>query len=228
MVVALAAEAKALGCRDVRRGRLQHLKPESLVLLSGMGSAAAAQAAQTLVTSGAVALAVFGIAGGLSPQLHCGDLLLPDEIVDESGGRFAPDVAWTARLRRQLKAAGGILLTAETPLLDAATKADARRRWNAVAVDMESAAVARVARDHGLPFLALRAIADEALDALPAGLTQAVDEVGRPRPVPLMAALLSQPGLILRLPQLALMMDKAEKALRDAVGVLGPSLAFAG
>ncbi len=51
-----------------------------------------------------------------------------------------------------------------------ADKEIAFRQSAAAAVDLESFAVARVAARHGLPFLAVRAIADTALDSLPRSL----------------------------------------------------------
>jgi adenosylhomocysteine nucleosidase len=50
----------------------------------------------------------------------------------------------------------------------------------AVAIDMESGAVAAVADDAGLPFLAVRAVADRARDTLPSLVESAVQPDGRP------------------------------------------------
>jgi len=72
----------------------------------------------------------------------------------------------------------------------------------AVAVDMESAAVAAVAQERALPFLAVRAIADPADMALPSAVMRAADAHGRiNRPVLLAHTLLhfGQVGAMLRL-----------------------------
>ena len=91
---------------------------------------------------------------------------------------------------------------------------------------MESAAVAEVALAHGLPFLALRAVADSAQDSIPSHLADAVDRWGRARPTAVATALLLHPTLIPRLPHLAATMNRASAALRRAVQAAGPGLAY--
>ena len=76
----------------------------------------------------------------------------------------------------------------------AARKAQLFGATRAVAVDMESAAVAEVAAQHGLPFLVLRVVLDTAADSLPASIAARVDPAaarsGRSRAWLLLVALL--------------------------------------
>lgn len=97
-----------------------------------------------------------GVAGALDPALAPGDLVidgdaavvarlhaaLPDALIAPIAGCDAP--AATAAQKRALRASGG-----------------------AAAVDMESHVARRVARRHGLPYAALRAISDAADETLP-------------------------------------------------------------
>jgi hypothetical protein len=62
---------------------------------------------------------------------------------------------------------GGRLLGCREPLGSTAAKALAFRQTGAVAVDMESFAIAEVAAAERVPFLAVRAIVDTAQDAVP-------------------------------------------------------------
>jgi adenosylhomocysteine nucleosidase len=62
---------------------------------------------------------------------------------------------------------GGKLLTSAQAIDAVADKAAAFRDTGAVAVDMESLAVAQVAAAHRLPFMAVRVIVDTAADRLP-------------------------------------------------------------
>ena len=144
-----------------------------------MGRTAAAAAARRLVLAGAGALVSFGMAGGLDPTLICGTVLLPDEVAADGA---VPDILptskdWRQRLRAAIPGAclvcGGRLLTAGQPLARPDAKADAWRHTGAVAVDMESAAIAQVAGQAGLPFIALRVIVDTATDELPAAVIAA-------------------------------------------------------
>ena len=61
----------------------------------------------------------------------------------------------------------------------ATAKAALYARTGAVAVDLESAAVARIARRHGLPFAVLRAVCDGAGRDLPRAALVALDGAGR-------------------------------------------------
>lgn len=229
VVVALAAEAQALVRRRYLLGVVEQVAPGVRVLVSGMGPRAAADAAATLAQGGVAALAVFGVAGALDDRLASGSLLAPAEVLDEQGLRTATDAAWRARLAARLGAAPDErpLLTVEQPLLTPQSKREAQRRTGASAVDMESAAVARIARVRKLPLLVLRAVADAVDDSIPEPLASAIDRYGQPRALAMTAALLRNPGLIPGLPRLAATMNRANGALRRAARAAGSNLAYA-
>lgn len=228
VVVALEAEARALLRRRYLLGVMEQVAPGVRVLVSGMGPRAAADAAATLAQGGVAALAVFGVAGALDGALASGALLTPTEVLDEQGLRFATDAAWRARLNERLGAPADQrpLLTVELPLLTPPSKREAQQRWGAAGVDMESAAVARIARARKLPFLVVRAVADAVDDGIPEPLAMAIDRYGRPRPLAMVRALLRHPGLIPGLPHLASTMSRANGALRRAAQATGAGLAF--
>jgi adenosylhomocysteine nucleosidase len=69
----------------------------------------------------------------------------------------------------------GALLTSALPVSDARLKARLFQDTGAVAVDMESAAVAQVAAEHQLPFVTLRVIVDTASVSLPLSVTRMID-----------------------------------------------------
>ncbi|MBE1159346.1 purine and other phosphorylase-like protein, family 1 [Dyella acidiphila] len=232
VVVALASEARTLTPQSVQTERSTPLGTGAMLWLSGMGPSAARRAAQGLADAGAQALAVFGVAGALNGQLRNGALHCPRQVLDEDGQVHAVDAGWHARLQRQLHGIGlplhadGALLSVRAPLLTAADKSAAHARCAALAVDMESAAVAAVAHERGLPLLVLRAIVDEAGDAIPAALNDSVDAWGRPRTLGLLAALCRHPSVLADLPRLYSRMQRATLALRAAAKVAGPALAW--
>ena len=203
IVSALAAEARTLGPADRHGTELCRLADGAWVAVSGIGPAAAAAAARRLVLAGAGALASYGVAGGLDPTLICGSVLLPEEITavgaERSDTRWPTSPRWRDRLRSALPAScivcGGTLLTSERPLAHPDIKAAAWRRTGAAAVDMESAAVAQVAAQAGLPFLTLRVIVDTAADELPRAVI-AASGGGRLRIGPLIGNLARAPGEI--------------------------------
>ena len=198
IVSALAAEARTLGPAARHGAELRRLADGALLAVSGIGGSAAAAASRRLVLAGATALASFGTAGGLDPALICGAVLLPEEIVARNGAAVSATAAeWRQRLRAALPASciacGGKLLTTERPVASPDAKAAAWRESRAAAVDMESAAIAQVARQAGLPFIALRVIVDTASDQLPAAVI-AASGGGQLRLGRLLAALLRAPG----------------------------------
>jgi adenosylhomocysteine nucleosidase len=225
IVVALASEARTL-IPHATLDRLTPLADGAGLWLSGMGLAAAERAAQALVDAGAKALAVFGVAGALDSSLFSGALICPEHVLDENGTRYATDASWRAGLRQSLATTSGSLLSVRAPLLTVAEKTNAHQRFGALAVDMESAAVAAIAQRHSLPFISLRAIVDEAGDTVPAALNNSVDAWGRPRAAGLIAALCRHPSVLGDLPRLYSRMQRATHALRAAAQATGPTLGW--
>ncbi len=109
----------------------------------------------------------FGIAGGLAAHLRPGDIVLP-HAVHAGADAYPCHKGWVRNLERQLpQAHSGALLGADEPVGTTDAKRRLHRTHDALAVDMESHGAARFAFRQGLPFAALRAIADPQHRALP-------------------------------------------------------------
>lgn len=141
----------------------------------GAGGAAAPALAAMLREERPDAVLVAGLCGGLDPSLRAGTLILAREAIDEDGDGLRPHAATLAGARRALRNAGprfvcSRLVTVRAPV---ATRAARRDLWNAhgaAGADMETAALARVAAEHGVGWMALRAVIDPADMALPRAL----------------------------------------------------------
>ena len=191
IIVALAV---GRACLD---GQLDRPAPRDVeVVQSGPGPATAARAAGAAVAAGATALMSLGLAGALEPNLAPGTIVLPAGVVTEDGRETTTDPRWRQALRavlaRRFAVADGRLLSAAR-VLDVAEKSAAARATGAIACDMESAAIGAAAAAAGIPFVALRVIADRAADRLPSGVATWVDAAGNTRLAPVLAAL-SRPG----------------------------------
>ena len=148
--------------------------PELSLHLSGMGAAAAERTASSLIDAGPAAVISAGFCGALADDLRVGDLVVARRVLDErSGDRFAAD----ARLLEAAPGRRGVIVSAERI---ARTPAD-RARLDGLAVDLESAAIARVAGAAGIPFLALRAVTDERRHRMP-DFDRIMDAAGRLTP----------------------------------------------
>ncbi len=147
------------------------LEDDALLTVSGMGWDGAHAAAQRLARAGASALASVGTAGGLDPALRCGTVLVPREVHALEGQPLAAHAPWRAAVLaavpRDCQVSEGALLTSGVPVGSRLDKAIAWRESGCVAIDMESAAVARFAAAAAVPFMVLRVIVDTAGDELP-------------------------------------------------------------
>jgi adenosylhomocysteine nucleosidase len=218
IVAALAAESRPLGAPSRERNEPVPLADGTLLILSGVGTFAAAEGARRLAAAGARALLSWGMAGGLDPALAAGTLVLPTEVISPGGSVFVTSPQWRERLSAALGAhqpvCSGRLLTCQQPLASIESKAAAFRETAAVAADMESSAVAEVAAAARLPFLAVRAIVDTAWDAVPqAALMATTADTRALRIAPLLAALARAPGEVPALICLAGRYRRARRAL---------------
>ena len=165
-VTAMAAEAATLG----RRVRLVPEWPR--VVCGGVGPAAATAAANSLVTQGAELLVSWGVAGGLEAELRAGNLILYTSVIDAATEtEYHCDPRWIEQTKACLHHLGireRIGLAVSAPVTTSHEKAALNRRYRCAAVDMESAAIAAVARTHGLGFAGLRVITDPATTSLTA------------------------------------------------------------
>ncbi|WP_299619421.1 hypothetical protein [Pelagibius sp.] len=168
------------------------------VVCSGARASEAQRLAQGLLAEGVEALLSFGIAGGLSPDLNCGDLVVAGSVRLEDGTRHDCHPPWRDVLNERIDGAGlpfrqGSILGHHRALRQPDEKAAAFAASGCLAVDMESQGVAAVAAAHGRPFLALRAISDTQADSLPPLIETAVRPDGEPAVARVLAALAKRP-----------------------------------
>lgn len=176
----------------------------------------AAQRAKCLIS--------FGIAGGLAPHLRPGDVVLSTDVIGD-------DCRWRANdafhceieaLARRIAAAEGPVLGARDILATEDDKARAWRDTGALAVDLESAIVARAAEAAGIPFLVLRTIADPATRALPPAALIPLSPDGTP-------AFMRVFGDVLRRPwQIGALCGLARDTRQALTALAGPASALRG
>jgi adenosylhomocysteine nucleosidase len=172
--------ALGIECESLRRRR----SASWLVVQSGPGAARASAAAARAIDRGASLLISWGLAGGLDERLGAGTLVLPRRVIEHGKEPLAVDAAWHARLAAladEFALALGDLLTVPSALESPAMKRAAAAATRAVAVDMESAAIAAVAARACVPFVAVRVVVDGVADSLPRGAEQWIDERGERR-----------------------------------------------
>ncbi|MFO1080083.1 MAG: phosphorylase [Reyranellaceae bacterium] len=170
-------------------------------------------------------LASIGIGGGLAPGLKVGDWAVADTVLARDM-RWQTDEAWSARLVDRLGGRRGAMLGSDAIVATAADKARLHAATGALAVDMESHVVARVAARHGLPFVALRVISDPAERGLPPAALVGMAPDGGPALGAVLRSLISRPGQLPALLRLARDAERAFGSLLRGRGRLGPGLGF--
>jgi len=153
---ALSLQASGRGPDAVHTGALDDRRVVALLTGIGMGRAAA-RTRHLLATHAVDHVIVIGVAGGLAADMAIGDVVVPEVVVDLTDGReLRPSPLGSAR-------AHGRLCTSD----DFITDPDALGRLRdegATAIDMETAAVARVCEDQGCRWSVFRGISDDAFD----------------------------------------------------------------
>jgi adenosylhomocysteine nucleosidase len=162
---------------------------------SGIGKVAAALATTLLCDACGVRGVLFsGVAGGVSPDLDVGDVVIATQIIEVDYGRatdhelvryrpgvipigrpgelaFAPPSGVLEAARRIVaplelpagaRVAWGPITTSDAFVASERVRDESAAIWGALALDMESSAVAGVAERFGVPWLVVRALSDRA------------------------------------------------------------------
>ena len=223
--MALNLEARCLGKNPKEVEGFLHLPGGTAAKISGVGSGAAQLAAELLAKKGARSLLSWGCAGGLHAGLSPGNLIIPKKVLSVDRASFPVDSAWHHRLCTRLGGYfdfhTGPMIQTPTALSAPADKIAAYKRTGAIAVDMESGAVAEVAKQKALPFLAIRAIVDPVSMTVPASALAAADEAGRVCPLQILKGLLSNPGEFFSLVQLIRNFRSVKSSLMRVVCLAG-------
>jgi adenosylhomocysteine nucleosidase len=205
IVMALAIEAGYL-CDSLKRVRKYTAKTHSIiegelagkivaVVVSGAGKAAARHGTEVLIAGHHPRWIIsVGVAGALDPALARNDLVIPHQVIDLDGNLVEieaemPDL-------RGVKRTIGRLLTFDRLVARATEKADLRQLHGADLIDMETSAVAQLARERSLRFLPIRVISDDSRAELPAEVARLLAHSGSYRMGVALRAIWHRPAVL--------------------------------
>ena len=212
---ALALEASGRGLDAVHTGSLDERPVVALLTGIGMGRAEA-RTRHLLATHAVDHVIVIGVAGGLAADVAIGDVVVPEVVVDLHDGReLRPSPLGSAPAR-------GRLCTSDDFITDPDVLGRLRDE-GATAIDMETAAIARVCEDQACRWSVFRGISDDAFDPL---VDQSILALSRPDGSPDLAAVAR---FVARNPARVRLLSRLARDLRAATtGAVGAALHAAG
>jgi adenosylhomocysteine nucleosidase len=161
-------------------------------VITGMGAENASRAMRAALEEEPDVCICSGLAGGLKPAYHSGDILAARRVSEATG---AQALEGAAELLRAASACGANLV--ELFLTSDRVVADSRQKLRlgqvADAVDMESCAVLAEAARWGVPAVAVRAISDTCEMDLPYDFSRAVDSRGQVRVASVLGQVIRRP-----------------------------------
>ncbi len=224
IVVALPEELRTLTRTKIRQGECISLPNGDLVSLSGTGIDKAQLAAQQLIKQGAQQLMSWGCAGALSPTLKPGDLILPHSLLLNDNTLLEIDKIEREqvikRLHHVIPYYSDKILETKQVISTVSDKATSYQRSSAIAVDMESGAVARIAKQANIPFIVIRSIVDPAHFNLPYAVQYAINQQGNVSMCKLLLYLCMHPTELPRLITLGQHFNAAKKTLNQVAAQL--------
>jgi len=237
IIVALSEELNtlktlpnALWEPNLPRGKFVFLTDDVLLIHSGAGAENARKAAELAVSKGATQLMSWGCAAALSPNLKMGDLVLAESLMDENGDEISVHPIWHQHaktvLESQITTYKGALIASNSIVSTAQAKENLHAKTGAIALDMESYAIAKVAQHYALPFLAIRAIADPASMDLPNALENALNDNGEVAVSRILKSLVLNPKELPHLIQIGQYFQIAKKTLSNVARQLPDVISF--
>lgn len=233
IVVALPEELGTLTAQKITKGGCAFINDSVLVALAGTGPHNAQAAALLLIAQGATQLISWGCAAALDSPLKPGDLILATSLINAEEPQteaFEITRAWQSHCQKQLGATlttyTGTLASSKTIIASSAHKKHLHTTTGANALDMESVAVAEVAKQHGYPFIAIRAIADPVNMDLPPAISAAMNTEGEVVLSRLLSYLVRHPTELLGLITVGLQFNAARSTLKVVAKQLNTLIRF--
>lgn len=197
IVTGLAAEARLIARHHVVQTVAQPERTQAQI--------------EKLLSLGVTRLMSFGLAGGLSPALPVGALVLASHVAYQQGAQEC-DQPWLKQLARLWSHAqvGGVW-GHDKIVASPQEKAVLYQASQCLVCDMESHGVAAVAAHAGIPFIAVRVVCDPADFALPPAALLPLRDDGAPHIAAILWDLLRHPA---QLPALMTLGKHNQRAMK--------------
>jgi hopanoid-associated phosphorylase len=217
IIVALSEEISTLTSQKIEKGECLFLNEQTLLTLSGTGAKNAEKACELLIEKGAKRLISWGCAAALADALKPGDLVLPTQLQTEKNVSFSIDNPWLQYTQEHLASLNPFsesLIESSSIISESTAKKTIHTQSKAIALDMESIAIAKTAIRHNYPTLVVRSIADPVSMSLPKSISYAQGTQGDIILTKLLGYLLTHPAELPGLIKLGLHFRAAKQTLK--------------
>jgi adenosylhomocysteine nucleosidase len=155
-------------------------------------------------------------------------LILPKTVIGSNQFLYHVDATWhqslCSRLIGQVDFQTEPVVESSTVVRTPEEKVILFGKTGAIGVDMESAAVAAVAQEAGVPFMVVRAVADSTDETIPDIALNAVDEFGQMSFLKLIQGLAGRPAEVFALVRMARNYRVAQRTLAAVARLAGNNL----
>lgn len=172
----------------------------------------------------------FGTAGGLVRDARPGAWVIARSVI-AGQRRYPADPAWSAALENTLRGAVsdvriGDIAGVPHPVVSASDKDALYRRTHAIAADMESQVVARLATARDIPFVCCRVVIDPAERSLPDAALAGMKPDGSTDVGAVIRSLLKRPAQLPALLSVARDAAHAQRSLKRGRAAIGNAFEF--
>ena len=133
-----------------------------------------------------------GFSGAVLPRMKTGHIVMANEITDQHGNDLSLHLNAAADEANGLYV--GRILTADAMVRTVEEKRQLAEQHGAIAVDMESLAVAQIAHDAKRRFMAIRVISDDMSVDLPPEVNSIIGDTGAVRLGAAVGSIINRPG----------------------------------
>jgi len=229
IIVALSDELSSLTSKKINKGETAFINDNTLIAISGAGPKNAAKASQLLIDQGAERLISWGCAAALKAELKPGDLVIPETLHSENQEEFSIASPWlshTLKLLSPLCPLTDSLLESSSIVGESSAKKKLHQQSTAIALDMESIAIAKTAAQYNYPALIIRCIADPVNMDLPKAINYALNQHGDVELSKLLWFVLTHPAELPGLIKLGLHFKTAKNKLKSVAKQLDTIAGF--
>jgi len=216
IVVALPEELATLTPQRLQRGESCRVG-RAEIAYSGAGVDNAKAAAKKLIANGARLLVSWGCSAGLGPDIKPGDLVIASQVLN-SEHCFDTDMPMQTELQRIfsdcLTVHTGKMYSSDKLIGLSPDKHRIHADFHAIALDMESIAIAEASNDAQLAFAVIRSIADPVTMDLPQAVAKALNNHGEVSLAKLLGHLCWHPWEVVPLIKLGTHFKAAQKTLK--------------